>query len=206
MVSDKVVTVMISVPSRDQVRQRTIDGLHRCGLAEPRVFICNNLPLGKANHRANTLQALEYEIANGKSHILLLEDDLDFSSSLADSVFASIESGKEAVSLYVSRSKSFYPRPIREYLNGQGERPPDGVYPVCNSKSFYGGQAILLDRNVISDRLQDYRDANRYFDNWFRTALDLWFYFPNPVDHYGASLASTWSSHRHPHRSGSYGR
>ena len=51
----------------------------------------------------------------------------------------------------------------------------------------------------------DERTSNgKFFDTQLQRLM-VWGYFPNPVQHYGVQVKSTWSNYGKPHKSVTYG-
>lgn len=200
-----LVTVMISIPAREAVRKRTLENLERLGLNVDYISICNLEP-GYENHKWNVLNALAFALDEPATHILFLEDNLDFDGGFPEALAGGMEAQKDVITYYVSSNLSFYPLAIRNWLRGYWPRPGDGLYRLSGRKKFFGSQALLFRSDYIRQVLESYKIGSGYFDGWVGGCGDLWLWFPNPVQHYGAEIKSSWSKHGQPHRSITYGR
>lgn len=182
---------MISIHNhnvRASTRESTLRQLERFGIT-PEVFF-SELPLGIENHTENARNALGYLSGEGG---LFLEDDLEFSKNFSDAL-AEIEASRlSPVALYV---------PGRSFLSAAVRRGDCGIQPLINSKKFYGSQAIYLSSDTIAWLLCNWLPG-KFFDTQLQR-LRVYGYFPNPVQHYGARLSSTWSKYAQPHRSFTY--
>src|SRR5690606_2748934 len=106
------------------------------------------------------------------------------------------------VALYAA-GLSFYPAEVRRQIQaGQQCRP--GLYPVVNRRRWFGSQALVLPRPAVEALVA--QPSDDYFDIRIAKLTDwpLAVYVPNPVQHYGAALGSTWSKYGKPHTSRSY--
>lgn len=193
-----IVAVMISVPGRAEVRARTIEQLLPL---QPMVFAQEDMPLGKTNHCANVAAALTWALAQDMEYILFLEDDLDISTHFDAAVNTAYESGRPIVSFYAPGMR-FYPAAARRQIE-RGQYEP-GLYRPISRAAWFGSQALLLRRDAAETC------ATQYQDMWFDlrlqklTQFDMAIYVPNPVQHYGGRLKSTWSGDGKPHMSRSY--
>lgn len=192
-----VVAVMISVVGREDVRQRTINQLLPL---QPMVFV-QDMPLGKDNHCANVRAALKWGIATEMQHILFLEDDLDFAPTFVTALTVACQSSYPIVSFYAPGTR-FYPAAVRRQIE-RGDYQP-GLYPPINRSAWFGSQALLLRRDVAKLCIEQYQDM--WLDLRLQKLTDypMAIYVPNPVQHYGYHLKSTWSGNGKPHYSRSY--
>lgn len=184
-----VCCVMISIPQRDQVRQRTLMQLRPLGF-EARVFMHPELPLGPRNHYAAAVDALRFGLASGRPYVLFLEDDLDISRRFPAAVAESVQAGAPVVTFYCAGYR-FYPAELKRALK-QGRPYAPGLYPVAWRCLYFGSQALLLSREFVVQVLDGWRKG--YLDNRIAriAPASMRLYAPNPVQHYGACLPSTW--------------
>lgn len=164
----------------------------------PEVIEQISVQRGGVAHKNNVLAALS---KCEKEFLLFCEDDLQVSAFFPQALKTALEENRQVVTFYVSANKAFYPSAIRGYLNGHYPKPDEGLYKVCNRKSFFGSQCLLLRSDAIEKIVSGW-DDEEYFDNRLGKIIkDFWLYFPNPIQHAGGKLKSTWSPHGQPHQS-----
>ena len=198
---DGVCCVMISIPQREQVRLRTLEQLQPLGF-DARVFVRPDLPLGSRNHHAVVVEALNFGLASGCAHILFLEDDLDFSAKLPTAFTTCARSGAPVVTLYCAGYR-FYPPALKRALK-RDQPYKSGLYRVMHRRIFYGSQALVMTREFVEWVLRGWRRG--YLDTRIAriAPASMMLYAPNPVQHYGACLKSTWGFFRWYHDSQSF--
>ncbi len=177
--------------------EKTIAYLSRFGIS-PKIVEQKNQRRGGLAHKENVLAALSMAECE---YLLFCEDDLQVSEHFPRCLEVAMKANKQAVTFYISANKAFYPAEIRGYLNGLYPRPDEGLYKLCNRKSYFGSQCLLLRSDAIKHIVNGW-DDDEYFDNRLgRVIKDFWLYFPNPIQHAGGKLKSTWSTHGQPHQS-----
>lgn len=181
---------MISIKNNDRllIRDDTLRQLNDLQII-PQVFYSDK-PLGLKNHTEASKKALNFLLKTGG---LFLEDDLKFSDKFLHTLSEVAACKFSPVALYVP-GKSFLPAPVR--------RGEFGIKKLVNSTRFFGSQAIYLSSATIGWLLDNWID-NKFFDTQLQR-LTIYGYFPNPVQHAGAALPSTWSKYGKPHRSVTY--
>lgn len=195
-----IASVMISVHGREDVCRRTQEQVARRFGIYPTLFVNGEHPPGKANHLANVRAALEGALAQGAEHVLFLEDDLDFADSFPSAVQAACASAYAIVALYAPGLR-YYPLAVQRQI-ARGRCVP-GLYPVVNRREWFGSQALVLRRSAAQTCLTWYEWL--FLDLRLQKLVEhpMAIYAPNPVQHYGARLKSTWGRGK-PHTSASY--
>jgi len=193
-------SVMVSISERESVCRSTLSRLSRHGIT-PVVFTVDDVPLGMENCRINQQTALRYGAEQETDFVLFLEDDLEFCSFFRTALSQAIEQDRDVITFYLA-GYSFYPASLKRALRSGGAYLP-GVYRITNHRRYFGSQALLLKIEFIEHLLI------RWDDGPLDTRLplftdDIWAYIPNPVQHYGSRLKSTWSPHGKSHYSRSY--
>lgn len=191
---------MITIPERETIRLQTLSNLAYFEIY-PDVVIQDVSGRGGIFHKNNVLQALK---TCSKDYLLFVEDDIEVCEQFPRIFENCLMAGKEVITFYISANKQFYPYGIRGYLNGNFPMPDEGIYRVNNRKNFFGSQCVLLRSDAIQKLIAKWNDET-YFDNLIGKVIkDFWLYFPNPVQHAGAKLKSTWSVHGQTHQSITY--
>lgn len=192
-----VTSVMVSVAGRERVRARTLSQL--AARWQPRVFQAEDVPPGRKNAHLTAQAALHHALLLDAPYTLYLEDDLDFAPAFDAVVDAVTAQDHYAVALFLCGLR-FYPAPVRRAIE-TGHRYPPGLYRVVSARAFYGSQALLLSRRAVANILDDWH-LTGYGTDFLDCRVgavcadrpgSFFVYAPNPVQHYGAVLRSTWS-------------
>jgi len=193
--------VILSIPERDNVRARTLEQLSKHNIF-PSVTIQSNPVRGGLIYRAYCRAVLKKSLMREPSHILFLEDDLNIGEGFGTALSVASQSGFDVVTFY-NPGLRFYPAKIKRAIVSAMKYTP-GIYKLVNRKRFFGSQALLL-KSRFAKRLLNNWPKECYLDTAIANfANEIYLYAPNPIQHYGACLKSTWSSQGKPHFSKSY--
>ena len=189
---------MVSIPQRKSVRLRTLAQVP----FPVSVFQRPDLPLGLENCHATSVAALRHGLSSDRWFVLYLEDDLDFAPNFVGVLHECMEADLPVVTLYCP-GYQFYPAALKRALKG-GESYKPGIYRLVNRRRFFGSQALLFRRDFVKRILQGWDGG--LLDNRIAEIAprEMGLYAPNPVQHYGAHLRSTWSARGKPHYSRSF--
>lgn len=138
--------VLISVPARGSLREQTLAGLDRLGIV-PQVFLGPDRGGGRhslAGIAENGRRALS-SADRAAEYICLYEDDLLFGSRFPQVLGESTAAGVPAFTPFLSGHKQFRPRHL-----------PSGLFPIVNQRRWYGGQCLLMRRDVVAAMLDDW--------------------------------------------------
>ena len=196
-----MVVVMLSIPERDRVRSRTLEQLHAQGIF-PCVTIQDNPARGGEVYHSYCKAMLKRALDKGSPSILFLEDDLDVGVGFSASVSVAMQADVDVTTFYCP-GMQFYPTKIKRAIK-TNTKYDSGLYRLVNRKHFFGSQALLLKSEFVLRLLGEWPQGC-YLDTAIaRVATEIFLYAPNPIQHYGACLKSTWSSYGKPHFSRSY--
>jgi hypothetical protein len=187
---------MTSIPERRAIREDALQSLSRAGIDNVHVVEQKDPSRGGDAHFRTIHTALSYGDRNRP--LLYLEDDILVAPWFGDAV-QSVTQSHPVVTFYLSRSRSFYPRHILRIVDSGQDIPPE-LYPVRNSRHWYGSQALLLSPVAQDTILSSWQPE--YLDNQIRVLFDdIFVYLPNPVQHMAAKR--TWGGGK-PHTSLTY--
>jgi hypothetical protein len=198
---NELCAVMTTIPERRDVLFRTMVSAQAAGLQGIRVFEQADPTRNGNAHRCNAINAINSGIHSGVRHVLYLEDDIEFASWFTSALKEAAASDSDVVTFY-NPGRSFYPASIRRCIDAN-QPIHRGMYRLSGKSGFFGSQALLLSKEFAERVLTGWTSGN--FDRRVaEIAGDIMLYAPNPVQHYGACLRSTWSPYGRSHRSITY--
>lgn len=188
--------VMTSIPERKEFREVALQSLFVAGISDVHVVEQNDPARGGDAYFRTIYRALT--ICPPSHWLLYVEDDIMVAPWFRVALDAAVEANHPVTTFYLSRSRSFYPSGVLRAIDS--DTLLHGLYPIRNSRHWYGSQALLFTadaKNLLVDRWRD-----GYIDNQIRRLFShLFVYLPNPVKHMGARR--TWGGGK-PHTSLTY--
>jgi len=196
-----ITPVMTTIPERQEIRSETLSQLCDAGIPSVNIIEQSDATRGGDALRRTQRKALTCGLRTS-SPILYLEDDLRVSREFLKAIVHAHESDFEVVTFYAT-NKSFYTAPVRRaILNGEAYEP--GVYRLTNQRGWFGTQCVLLSQSA-AQKIKEKWEGKMYLDDYLSSkGPEMGVYAPNPVQHAGAELGSTWSPYGKPHKSISF--
>lgn len=185
-------TCMLSCPEREEVRQRTLANLRATDWEGEVVLTLDPGTLPDKGRRMvdNGRRLLVDALArHGWSHLLFLEDDLDFNRHLRHNLLHWRPLREDAVSL-----AGLYDPGIAAVFD-----LPPFHYFVAHPEAVYGSQAFLIARRCLEFLLRHFEEIDAFLD--LRLARlagrygPVFYHRPSLIQHVG--VHSVWGGHFH---------